>query len=608
MGASVRFTCEETRCCHFSLALSLSLSSALFACLRSIFMLVDVCALRSCSPTESFSLESKFIVTSAGTQFSRRREMNLITFLLTAFCCRDYFFPEAPAKTKSLAGRDFRNPHFGEGREAIVQLFEWKWSDIALECENFLAVKGFGGVQVSPPNENVILASRPWYERYQPISYLLATRSGDEKSFLDMTRRCNAVGVRIYADVVFNHMAADQQNRTAVGTGGSTAIPDTRDYSAVPYNVTNFHPLCALVDYNDAYQVRNCELVGLHDLNQTVEDTRDKIVDFLNHLIDLGVAGFRVDAAKHQWPNDLSVIYNRLKTLNSSFGFEPNSDPFIYQEVIDMGGEAVSKYEYTFAVVSEFRYSMELSRSFTGHDDLKWLVGFGEQWDLLPSELALVFIDNHDSQRGGGILNYKTRKNYTMAQVFSLAHPYGIKRIMSSFAFNKSNQGPPADDSDNILSPTIAADGNCTNGWICEHRWRPIASMVAFMGAVRGENVTSWWDNGGNQIAFSRGSKGFVAFNLDINDVDNISIKTDLNPGIYCDIITGERTADNECSGRYLVVSEQGEVLINLPSDDESGIIATHVNQKLSAFVTNSLDGFTFPFFIKNKLTESNSL
>ena len=42
-----------------------------------------------------------------------------------------------------------KNPHFWEGRSAIVHLFEWKFNDIADECERFLAPKGYGGVQVS---------------------------------------------------------------------------------------------------------------------------------------------------------------------------------------------------------------------------------------------------------------------------------------------------------------------------------------------------------------------------------------------------------------------------------------------------------------------------
>lgn len=41
-----------------------------------------------------------------------------------------------------------KNPNFAPGRSVIVHLFEWKWSDIALECERFLGPKGYAGVQV----------------------------------------------------------------------------------------------------------------------------------------------------------------------------------------------------------------------------------------------------------------------------------------------------------------------------------------------------------------------------------------------------------------------------------------------------------------------------
>lgn len=42
----------------------------------------------------------------------------------------------------------FIDPHFVNGHEGIVQLFEWKYEDIANECETFLGPKKFGGVQV----------------------------------------------------------------------------------------------------------------------------------------------------------------------------------------------------------------------------------------------------------------------------------------------------------------------------------------------------------------------------------------------------------------------------------------------------------------------------
>lgn len=73
----------------------------------------------------------------------------------------------------------------------MVHLMDWRWADIANECETFLAPNGFGGVQVSPANEhNIFDDQRSWMERYGPMSYNLTTRSGTESAFADMTRRC----------------------------------------------------------------------------------------------------------------------------------------------------------------------------------------------------------------------------------------------------------------------------------------------------------------------------------------------------------------------------------------------------------------------------------
>lgn len=40
------------------------------------------------------------------------------------------------------------NTHQRADRSAMVHLFEWRWVDIAAECERFLAPNGFAGVQV----------------------------------------------------------------------------------------------------------------------------------------------------------------------------------------------------------------------------------------------------------------------------------------------------------------------------------------------------------------------------------------------------------------------------------------------------------------------------
>ena len=46
-----------------------------------------------------------------------------------------------------------------DGRQTIVHLFEWKWTDIAAECERFLGPNGFCGVQVSGSGSTIIITS-----------------------------------------------------------------------------------------------------------------------------------------------------------------------------------------------------------------------------------------------------------------------------------------------------------------------------------------------------------------------------------------------------------------------------------------------------------------
>lgn len=39
--------------------------------------------------------------------------------------------------------------HGVDGRDVTVHLFQWKWTDIANECEQYLGPNGFGAVRVN---------------------------------------------------------------------------------------------------------------------------------------------------------------------------------------------------------------------------------------------------------------------------------------------------------------------------------------------------------------------------------------------------------------------------------------------------------------------------
>jgi len=156
--------------------------------------------------------------------------------------------------------------------------------------------------------------------------------------------------------------------------------------------------------------------------------------------------------------------------------------------------------------VTEFRYGDAVSAAFR-HGNLASLDGLAQRMRL-PSQDAVAFIDNHDTQRNGrSVLTYSSGATYRLAQAFLLAYPYGVPQVMSGYAFSSADQGPPA-----------AADGttnqvSCGTGWVCEHRNREVANMVAWRASAADRPLSNWWSNGSNQIAFGRGGAAFIAFN-----------------------------------------------------------------------------------------------
>ena len=101
-----------------------------------------------------------------------------------------------PPPPRPLLSPTYRpSGHMAAG-DVFVHLFEWKWTDIAPECETVLGPAGFAAVQVSPPEEHSITPNHDWSERYQPVRYNIArSRSGTQAEFTDMVSRCAAVGV-----------------------------------------------------------------------------------------------------------------------------------------------------------------------------------------------------------------------------------------------------------------------------------------------------------------------------------------------------------------------------------------------------------------------------
>ncbi|GGL07840.1 carbohydrate-binding module family 20 domain-containing protein [Mangrovihabitans endophyticus] len=445
--------------------------------------------------------------------------------------------------------------------DVIVHLFQWPWRSVASECTGVLGPKGFGAVQVSPPQEHVVLPGQgyPWWQDYQPTSYQLTSRRGDRAAFASMVNTCHAAGVKIFVDAVINHMAGGASSGT--GSGGSSYSHYA--YPAVPYGNDDFHH-CGrngnddIVNYGDRWEVQNCELVDLSDLKTESSYVRGKLTGYLNDLASLGVDGFRIDAAKHMPAADVSAVVSGV-----------SGSKYVYQEVIEGGSGEPAPEEYTgIGDVTEFRYGDVVGNAFAG-GDLSGLNSLPAQMRLSSGD-AVVFIDNHDTQRNGRAkLTYQNGSAYALAEAFMLAYPYGVPKVMSSFTFSNSDAGPPA-----------AGDGttstvSCGNGWQCEHRMRTTANMVALRNTAAGTGVTNWWSSGSNQIAFGRGSAAYVAFNRSGSALTR-TFQTSLPAGTYCDVMAGDATGGS-CTGPAYTVNGSGQVTATVAAN---GALALHIGAR----------------------------
>ncbi|MDX2411098.1 MAG: alpha-amylase family protein [Woeseiaceae bacterium] len=436
----------------------------------------------------------------------------------------------------------------------FAQMFEWRWNDIAEECENVLGPAGYAAVQISPPNEHI--AGPAWWTRYQPVSYKIESRGGTREEFADMVTRCADAGVDIYADALTNHMAGFE---AGTGVAGS---PYSEFNYPVPYGYDDFHH-CGrydddrIRDYQDLWEVQNCQLGTLDDLDTGKPAVQAKIAAYLNDLLSLGVAGFRMDAVKHVAHDEVTEILQQVE-----------GDPFVFQEVIDHGGEPIDATNYIEnGMVTEFKFPPVIVEAFE-HGNPDALTNFSSHPGWLPADQAIVFVDNHDLQRGhaGGavIVNYKDGERYDLAVAFMLAYPYGYPMVMSSYRFEDDGQGPP--DS----SPLDDSSG-CGHDWICEHRRPAITNMVAFRKAADGADVVNWHISDGKVVSFGRGDIGHVVINVSEQAIE-IEVPTSLPTGRYCDVIANG-VDGAECAQDQISVND-GVMIVSLQPLSAIAILA----------------------------------
>jgi alpha-amylase len=303
-----------------------------------------------------------------------------------------------------------------ENPTAIFHAFDQRYNEIEkFVCE--LGKQGYSHIQTPPTQKSN--PSTQWWARYQPVDYSVIEGRGSEadlKKLIDKAHSCN---VKVIADVVFNHMA---------NLDGDEDFEDLTKFpglSVSDFNSASDSPgkkPCG-IDYSDRNRNSeiNCWLGGLPDLKFT--DNVKKIQKaHLKKLLDLGIDGFRFDAAKHM-PEGV------VKEYISYVDQQSKGKTWNYLEVISDSDTKAEDYN-AIASVTDFILYNSMKNAFTFGGDLRSL----RVPPAVNDPRSVTFGRNHDtiSELNTFAINpYSDRTDSYLATAYVLARESGTPLVLS---------------------------------------------------------------------------------------------------------------------------------------------------------------------------------
>ncbi|MBE9030437.1 alpha-amylase family protein [filamentous cyanobacterium LEGE 11480] len=254
--------------------------------------------------------------------------------------------------------------------DVILHAFDWSYQDIADNAEGISAA-GYKAVLVTPPLKSQ-KSSCEWFQRYQPQDFRVVDNcDGNKESFINAIEALDREGVQTYADVVVNHMANERDGATTFP--GSDTLQEYDDYNnywknQILYGDTDgngildngflpddgksdglfdsndFHDAKCISDYNNRDAVifdRLCKgendrgLPDLKDSEPGKNWVNDQRKQYIQALYNLGVRGFRIDAAKHMPLGAIEYFVPDQVAKNSQ----------MFAEIITSGGTTDLEYQ-----------------------------------------------------------------------------------------------------------------------------------------------------------------------------------------------------------------------------------------------------------------------
>jgi len=403
--------------------------------------------------------------------------------------------------------------HFASS-DVILHAFDWKYADVEAKAAEIAAI-GYKKVLVSPPIKSDSNNSQ-WWARYQPQDLrVINNYLGNKQTFQAMVNALKAQGVETYADIVINHTANERGNSTYFP--GDTATNDYinnssyweaqklfGDLTTGLYSPGDFHAEFCISNWTSVWESMNGRICGgsgdrgLPDLaenNWVMEQQRS----YLQALKNIGVTGFRIDAAKHMttWH------------INQVFTDSIKQGMYLFGEIITGGGSGNADYDtFLQPYLSETTHSAydfpllkTLRDAFSSNGSLAAL-GDPKSWGgAIDGLRALTFTITHDIPTNDGFrYQIMSEANEHLAYAYILGRQEGVPMVFS----------------DNT--------GVDNSRWVNDYKQDNLKAMVKFHNGVQGAAEEVLYSDQ-CALVFRRDQKGLVAINK-CGYEKNISIPT----------------------------------------------------------------------------------
>lgn len=275
---------------------------------------------------------------------------------------------------------------------------------------------GVEGIWLTP-----IFAS-PSYHKYDVTNYYkIDPKFGTEDDLKELIALCHERNVKVILDLVINHTATSNtwfQSFAAAHSKGDVTDEYYDFYTHAPNPIPGrtFNRIPGASDYYE------CNFsTGMPELNFDNEFVRQTMVDVARYYLQMGVDGFRFDAAKYVYYGDgagnaefWDWYMTQLRTIK----------PDIYTVAEVWDSDAV--IEPYFSATNCFNFTMSqadgrIAQAAKGGDVNAFTKYMGQFMEIIkqkdPNAMLVSFISNHDMDRAAGFLTLESGRAFVAASL-----------------------------------------------------------------------------------------------------------------------------------------------------------------------------------------------